>query len=166
MPAFYSQAELPDEISSVEEAERYASEFAKEHRLRVCLVLSRRISVYFAEDGSFRYASEAGLTTRFHTNATLLDKACSRELIAAGLDQDSLRYHEAGRQRDGDPGTTSQAAFERRRPLKLTDHGNLSQRNPACSSNAMVRCTSSAATTMTAISVILDACPAQATDLP
>ena len=59
LPAFYSQAELPDEINSVEEAERYASEFAKEHRLRVCLVLSRRISVYFDEDGAFRYASEA-----------------------------------------------------------------------------------------------------------
>jgi len=59
MPAFYSQAELPDEIESVEEAERYASEFARERRLRVCLVLSRRISVYFADDGSFQYASEA-----------------------------------------------------------------------------------------------------------
>jgi hypothetical protein len=59
LAAFYSQAELPDEINSVEEAEQYASDFAKEHRLRVCLVLSRRISVYFADDGSFQYASEA-----------------------------------------------------------------------------------------------------------
>ena len=59
MAAIYSQADLPDEVRSVEEAERYASEFAKGHRLRVCLVLSRRVSVYFADDGSFRYASEA-----------------------------------------------------------------------------------------------------------
>jgi hypothetical protein len=59
MPAIYSQGELPDEIRSAEEAQRYASEFAKEHRLRVCLVLSRRVSVYFADDGSFQYASEA-----------------------------------------------------------------------------------------------------------
>ena len=59
MPAFYSQGDLPDEVKSVEEAERYASEFAKERRLRVCLVLSRRVSVYFAADGSFQYASEA-----------------------------------------------------------------------------------------------------------
>ena len=59
MAAVYSRAELPDEIRSVEEAERYASEFAMEHRLRVCLVLSRRVSVYFADDGSFQYASEA-----------------------------------------------------------------------------------------------------------
>ncbi|MGO9109930.1 MAG: hypothetical protein ACLP9L_11915 [Thermoguttaceae bacterium] len=59
MAAIYSQGELPDEVQSVEEAERYASEFAKQHRLRVCLVLSRRVSVYFADDGSFQYASEA-----------------------------------------------------------------------------------------------------------
>ena len=59
MPAVYSQAELPDEVRSVEDAERYASEFAKERRLRICLVLSRRVSVYFADDGSRQYASEA-----------------------------------------------------------------------------------------------------------
>ena len=59
MPAIYSQAGLPDEIQSPEAAERYASEFAKERRRQVCLVLSRRLSVYFAEDGSFQYASEA-----------------------------------------------------------------------------------------------------------
>jgi len=59
MPAIYSQAELPDEVRSVEEAEWYASAFAKEHRLRVCLVLSRRVSAYFAVDGFFEYASEA-----------------------------------------------------------------------------------------------------------
>jgi hypothetical protein len=59
MAAIYSQNELPDNIRSTEEAERYASEFAKEHRLRVCLVLSRRVSVYFDDDGLFQYASEA-----------------------------------------------------------------------------------------------------------
>ncbi len=59
MPAIYSQAGLPDDVQSPEAAERYASEFAKEHRRQVCLVLSRRLSVYFAEDGSFQYASEA-----------------------------------------------------------------------------------------------------------
>jgi hypothetical protein len=59
MAAVYSQLELPDEVVSVEEAERYASGFAKQHRLRVCLVLSRRVSVYFDADGSFEFASEA-----------------------------------------------------------------------------------------------------------
>ena len=32
MPAIYSQAGLPDDVQSPEAAERYASEFAKEHR--------------------------------------------------------------------------------------------------------------------------------------
>jgi hypothetical protein len=59
MPAIYSHVELPDEVQSVEDAERYASEVARERRLRVCLVLSRRVSVYFGDDGSFQYASEA-----------------------------------------------------------------------------------------------------------
>ena len=34
MPAVYSQADLPDEVRSVEDAESYASAFAKGHRLR------------------------------------------------------------------------------------------------------------------------------------
>ena len=59
MAAIYSPAELPDEVRSVEDAERYASAFARERKLHVCLVLSRRLSVYFGDDGSFRYASEA-----------------------------------------------------------------------------------------------------------
>ena len=51
--------ELPDEVRSVEEAERYASEFARERQMRVCLVLSRRVSVWFDEQGSFQFATEA-----------------------------------------------------------------------------------------------------------
>lgn len=39
-----------------------------------------------------RYAHEAGLTTKFHTNATLLDEAKSYELIEAGLDQISFSF--------------------------------------------------------------------------
>ena len=34
-----------------------------------------------------KYAHDAGLVTRFHTNGTLLDEEKSRKLIAAGLDQ-------------------------------------------------------------------------------
>jgi radical SAM protein with 4Fe4S-binding SPASM domain len=39
-----------------------------------------------------RYAHEAGVSTKFHTNATLLDETRSRELIAAGLDQISFSF--------------------------------------------------------------------------
>ena len=59
LPGFYTEAKLPDDVRSVEEAERYASGFAKERRLHVCLVLSRRICVYFADDGTCRGAAEA-----------------------------------------------------------------------------------------------------------
>ena len=39
-----------------------------------------------------RYSHEAGVGTKFHTNATLLDEARSRALIAAGLDQISFSF--------------------------------------------------------------------------
>jgi radical SAM protein with 4Fe4S-binding SPASM domain len=39
-----------------------------------------------------RYAHEAGITTKFHTNATLLDEKKSFELIEAGLDQISFSF--------------------------------------------------------------------------
>ncbi len=38
------------------------------------------------------YAHEAGITTKFHTNATLLDGPRSRALIEAGLDQISFSF--------------------------------------------------------------------------
>jgi hypothetical protein len=59
MAAVYSPVALPDGIESVEDAERYASEFARERRVQVCLVLSRRISVYFDADGSRGLVTEA-----------------------------------------------------------------------------------------------------------
>jgi len=39
-----------------------------------------------------RYAREAGLTTRFHTNGTLLDEDKSRRLIDSGLDQFAFSF--------------------------------------------------------------------------
>lgn len=39
-----------------------------------------------------RYAHEAGIRTKFHTNATLLDAEKSRQLIEAGLDQISFSF--------------------------------------------------------------------------
>jgi radical SAM protein with 4Fe4S-binding SPASM domain len=38
------------------------------------------------------YAHSAGIRTKFHTNATLLDEERSRQLIAAGLDQISFSF--------------------------------------------------------------------------
>ena len=39
-----------------------------------------------------KYAHDTGITTKFHTNATLLDEEKSRALIAAGLDQISFSF--------------------------------------------------------------------------
>ncbi len=39
-----------------------------------------------------KYAKAAGVTTKFHTNATLLDEKKSRDLINAGLDQISFSF--------------------------------------------------------------------------
>ena len=39
-----------------------------------------------------KYAHDAGLVTRFHTNGTLLDEDKSRRLIEAGLDQFAFSF--------------------------------------------------------------------------
>jgi hypothetical protein len=59
MAAMYSPIDLPDGIESVEEAEAFAADFSKTNRLKSCLVLSRRVSVWFAEDGSVSNVTEA-----------------------------------------------------------------------------------------------------------
>jgi hypothetical protein len=50
---------LPEELTTVEEMERYAADHARRHRTDVCLVLGRRIWVRFAKDGSLKEVVEA-----------------------------------------------------------------------------------------------------------
>lgn len=57
--AFYVSEPLPDDVISVEEAERYASRGAKEWRRCCCLVLSRRYSIWLDEDGAVYDRTEA-----------------------------------------------------------------------------------------------------------
>ena len=57
--AVYNTIGLPEHICSVAEAERFASITAKRYRMRCCLVLSRRISVWYATDGSIEKTTEA-----------------------------------------------------------------------------------------------------------
>jgi hypothetical protein len=59
MAAVYSPHALPEEIQSVEEAEAYATNLAQTWRLRCCLVLSRRISVWIEADGSSWWRTRA-----------------------------------------------------------------------------------------------------------
>ena len=52
MAAFYSHKSIPPNIHTDQEAmKQFASDFSKEKRLRVCLVLSRRVRVWFDRDG-------------------------------------------------------------------------------------------------------------------
>jgi hypothetical protein len=51
IPAVNLLHTMPPEIETREEAEKYAQNYAKEKGFRVCLVLSRRESVWIGEDG-------------------------------------------------------------------------------------------------------------------
>jgi transcriptional regulator with XRE-family HTH domain len=59
MAAIYCPHNLPEEIHSVEEAEAYGILVARKWNKRCCLVLSRRISVWIAADGSIENVTEA-----------------------------------------------------------------------------------------------------------
>lgn len=50
---------VPEKLNTVEEMERYASDYAREHGATVTLVLDKRIYVRFAADGSLRDIAEA-----------------------------------------------------------------------------------------------------------
>jgi hypothetical protein len=59
MAAFYSHTSIPTELHSNREAmEKFASDFSKEKRLRVCLVLSRRLRIWFDRDGGVERTTE------------------------------------------------------------------------------------------------------------
>jgi hypothetical protein len=55
----YQRVELPDDALAPETAEAYAAGLARERKLRVCLVLSRRLSVYFDGTGQVSQRLEA-----------------------------------------------------------------------------------------------------------
>jgi len=59
MAAVYGRKPLPDEIKTTDEAERYACGYAKDHRWRVWLVLSRRLSVWISAIGEIESREEA-----------------------------------------------------------------------------------------------------------
>src|SRR5215471_1669473 len=57
--AIYSSRAVPPAITTMEEAERWASAGAREIQQRCCLVWSRRISCWFNEDGTLTKMTEA-----------------------------------------------------------------------------------------------------------
>lgn len=59
MAAVYARHTLPVEITNVEEAEAWACEFARKHCCRVCLIVSRRLSVRIDSQGRVEARAEA-----------------------------------------------------------------------------------------------------------
>jgi hypothetical protein len=59
--AVYNSRALPPEITTLEQAEKWASAVAAEIKKRCCLVWSRRISCWFSEDGTLTQRTEAVL---------------------------------------------------------------------------------------------------------
>jgi hypothetical protein len=57
--AVYRKVPVPSEITTMDEAEAWAAAVALERRRKCCLVWSRRISVWFAEDGTVYSRTEA-----------------------------------------------------------------------------------------------------------
>jgi transcriptional regulator with XRE-family HTH domain len=57
--AFYGRVKLPEEITTHEQAEAFAREYAKQHRLKVCLAVSRRHSVWIDAEGQVYARTEA-----------------------------------------------------------------------------------------------------------
>jgi hypothetical protein len=59
MACVYQRLELPEDARSPEAAEAYAACLARERKLMVCLVWSRRLSVYFNGTGQVHQRLEA-----------------------------------------------------------------------------------------------------------
>jgi transcriptional regulator with XRE-family HTH domain len=59
IPAVYSAVPLPEEVTTPEQAEAFAIEYAKENKRQVCLVLSRRLSVWIDAEGKVYGRTEA-----------------------------------------------------------------------------------------------------------
>jgi len=59
MAAVYSNCPIPSEITTPEEAEKYACAMARLRRMQICLVLSRRKSVWIGADGVVERRTEA-----------------------------------------------------------------------------------------------------------
>jgi hypothetical protein len=59
MAAVYARKVPPAEVTTPVEAEAWACEFARQHGCRVCLVVSRRLSVWIDADGQVEARTEA-----------------------------------------------------------------------------------------------------------
>ncbi|KKM91323.1 hypothetical protein LCGC14_1229640 [marine sediment metagenome] len=59
LAAIYSELPLPDNVTTREDAEAFASQIAAKRRMQVCLVWNRKITVWFDRDGTCRGVRES-----------------------------------------------------------------------------------------------------------
>jgi transcriptional regulator with XRE-family HTH domain len=59
MPAVYGTVALPEGVTTPEQAEAFARAYAREHGRRVCLAVSRRLSVWVNSEGRVEARTEA-----------------------------------------------------------------------------------------------------------
>lgn len=59
MAGVCAEVRLPSSVATTEEAEAYARQFAKAHRVKACLAISRRVSVWIDECGEVVERTEA-----------------------------------------------------------------------------------------------------------
>jgi transcriptional regulator with XRE-family HTH domain len=59
IPAIYARVPLPETVTTPEQAESFACTYAKDHRRQVCLVVSRRLSVWIDNEGRVYASTEA-----------------------------------------------------------------------------------------------------------
>jgi transcriptional regulator with XRE-family HTH domain len=60
MPAVFWGHKIPEHLKTTEEMEAYAQRLTRERHMKGWLVLSRRLSIYFDENGANKFVHEAG----------------------------------------------------------------------------------------------------------
>lgn len=59
IPAVYARVPLPETVTTPEQGEVFACQYAKEHRRQVCLAVSRRLSIWIDKEGAVYARTEA-----------------------------------------------------------------------------------------------------------
>ncbi len=59
LPAVYGRVPLPEVVRTAEQAEAFACTYARQHGRRVCLAVSRRLSIWINNDGVVEARTEA-----------------------------------------------------------------------------------------------------------
>ena len=87
IPGVFFGKDLPDNCATVEEMEAFASEFARKYHKMVWLILSRKLTIRYNDDGTKRSVDEA---TPDHPNAPYMRLKRGRTPFLFGCDGGGL----------------------------------------------------------------------------